>query len=177
MTICQKKEFLEITQDILKHPRFLETKNTVHHGPGNSLYEHSVSTAYFAFRVAKWFRFSKEDTISTTRAALLHDFFGYDWRDGDKPGSHVHGVRKIWQMHAFQHGYRAANHASKYFLLTDRQRDAIAKHMFPLIPFFPKYKESWVTTCSDKVVACREMTLCVADVCQRGVGKVVHAFA
>ncbi len=177
MTVGQKREFLEITQDILKHPRFLETKMTVHHGQGNSLYEHSVATACFAFKVTKWLRFSEEDTVSTTRAALLHDFFGYDWRSGDSVKPQARGLKKIWQMHAFQHGYRAAKNASEYFFLTDRQRDAIAKHMFPLIPFFPKYKESWITTCSDKVVACKEMSLCVAEVCQRGFGKVAHAFA
>ena len=169
-------EFYKMTQDILLHPVFAETRSYVHHGPGNSLFDHSVSTAFFAYRVAKRLRLSSEDVRSITRAALLHDFTGYDWRAG-KREIRGRGLKRIWNMHAFQHGFSAAEHASKFFWLTDRQRDAIKKHMFPLVPMAPRYKEGWIVTYSDKIVASKEMGLVVWQAMKKAGGSLRRAFA
>lgn len=155
--------FEAVTADILTHPLFEQSRQFVHHGAENSVYDHSVAVAQMAFRMACTMNWTEEETISVTRAALLHDFFGYDWHDAwfKRFLSHYHGIRRFTHMHGFVHGILAAKRASRYFALTDRQRDAIATHMFPLTPRMPRSKEGWVVTAADKAVAAREMTRCV----------------
>ena len=40
-----EQELIEIAGDILEHPRFLELKESRHHGKKNNLYDHCVRTA------------------------------------------------------------------------------------------------------------------------------------
>lgn len=170
-------EFMDITEDILSHPEFTKTKKIAHHGQDNSVYEHSISTAFFAYRTAKRLHLKHKDVVSISRAALLHDFFGYDWRQKTQGGKKESILRKIWHMHAFQHGFCAADNAALYFDLSDRQLDAIKTHMFPLVPFMPKHKEGWMVTYSDKMIASKEMGTVVWHSIRRGCRKLHHAFA
>ncbi|MFR4977848.1 MAG: HD domain-containing protein [Butyricicoccus sp.] len=155
--------FESVTADILLHPAFEDCKNFVHHGIENSVYDHSVATARMAYRMACRLGVPEEELISVTRAALLHDFFGYDWRDEwfKRFLRHYRGLRRMTHMHAFVHGPLAAKRASRYFALTNKQRDAIASHMFPLAPMLPRSREGWIVTAADKMVAAKEMTQCV----------------
>ncbi len=156
------QEFEEMTEDILCHPQFQALRSFCHHGGENSLYDHLVDSAKCAYRLAAAFGLSQERVRAVTRAALLHDFFGYDWRDE----SHKQMVRqytgwkRLKQMHAFSHGAYAAKRASLYFTLDDRQRGAIRSHMFPLAPV-PRSSEAWIVTLADKMVASREMSAAV----------------
>ena len=43
------------------------------------MYDHSVAVAQAAYAIARRMRLSGDETASVIRAALLHDFFGYDW--------------------------------------------------------------------------------------------------
>ena len=151
--------FAQMTGDILDHPLFQEMRGHCHHGGENSLYDHSVDTAKCALRLARKFRLSEERTRAVTRAALLHDFFGYDWRsESHKRQVRQHrGWKRITKMHAFTHGAIAAARASRTFALDDRQRAAITSHMFPLAPF-PKNSEAWIVTLADKFVASQEVS-------------------
>ena len=74
------ENFQEMTEDILTHPLFLQLRSCPHHGGENSLYIHSVDTAKCAYRLARRFRLKEDRVRALTRAALLHDFFGYDWQ-------------------------------------------------------------------------------------------------
>ena len=69
-----------MTRDIISHPLFLQLKDCPHHGGENSLYIHSIDTAKCAYRLARRFHLREERVRALTRAALLHDFFGYDWQ-------------------------------------------------------------------------------------------------
>ena len=68
------QEFQRIIEDILAHPPFQELRSVPHHGGDNSLYIHSVDTAWCAYRMARRLLMSPERVRSVTRAALLHDF-------------------------------------------------------------------------------------------------------
>ena len=127
-------EFEQITCDILADPLFQETRSFLHHGGENSVYDHSVATARVAFSLAQRFGLSEEGIRSVTRAALLHDFFGYDWHSDWFKGylRQFSGWQRLRHMHAFIHGDIAAARAQERFGLTERQRAAIASHMFPL---------------------------------------------
>ena len=156
-------EFEQITCDILADPLFQETRSLVHHGGENSVYDHSVATARTAYSLARRFGLSAERIRSVTRAALLHDFFGYDWHsDWFKNYTRQYsGWQRFRHMHAFIHGDIAAARAQERFGLTERQRAAIASHMFPLAFSMPRSSEAWIITLADKVVASREMTMAV----------------
>ena len=150
--------FQEMTSDIVNHPLFIQMKDCPHHGGENSLYIHSVSTAKCAYRLARRFHLKEDRVRALTRAALLHDFFGYDWQ-GDRHRrymSRYSGWKRVKHMHAFIHGSHAAHRAGRVFDLDQRQRSAIASHMFPLAPL-PRNSEAWLLTLADKVVASKEM--------------------
>lgn len=151
--------FQEITADIVAYPLFQNLKNCPHHGKQNSLFDHSVDTAYCAFRLARYFGLSEERVRAVTRAAMLHDFFLYDWRDPAhrRYMRQYRGLQRLRRMHAFTHGILAARRAGRRFELDDRQRSAIISHMFPLAPL-PRNSEAWILTLADKVVASREMS-------------------
>ena len=151
--------FDQMTEDIVSHPLFQQLRTCDHHGGENSLYIHSVDTAKCAYRLARYFHLREERVRAVTRAALLHDFFGYDWHSEE----YKHRLRgyRGWQrfvrMHAFAHGARAARRSHGLFHLDQRQYAAIVSHMFPLAPF-PRNSEAWILTLADKIVASKEMS-------------------
>lgn len=102
----QDEEFHRITDDIITHPLFTQMQDLAHHGGENSLYDHSVDTAKCAYRLARRFHMREERVAAVTRAALLHDFFGYDWRSEAHKQflRHYSGLRRLTHMHAFVHG-------------------------------------------------------------------------
>lgn len=168
--------FEQMTEDIIGHPLFQQLRLCTHHGGENSLYIHSVDTARCACRLAQRFHLKEERVRAVTRAALLHDFFGYDWHSDAYKQTlrHYRGWRRVKQMHAFAHGARAARRADRFFPLDERQRSAIVSHMFPLAPV-PKNAEAWILTLADKVVASREVSAAVGFYMRRWCRKVLPA--
>ncbi|MDR0552115.1 MAG: hypothetical protein LBG72_08905, partial [Spirochaetaceae bacterium] len=79
------------------------------------------------------------------RAALLHDFFLYDWHDE-------------WKLdHGWTQPITAAENARKYFNVSEKEYSLIRTHMWPwklLHP--PRYKEGWLICLSDKIVSLKE---------------------
>ena len=152
-------EIQQLAGDILEHPRFQQLRSFQHHGEGNSVYDHSVAVAEAAYAIARRMRLSGDETASVIRAALLHDFFGYDWRDERfrRYLRQYSGVGRVMRMHAFIHGHIAAARAKQTFGLTERECEAIARHMFPLAAM-PRTRIAWIVTLADKAVASREMT-------------------
>lgn len=150
--------FHEMTADIIAHPLFQALRDCPHHGGENSVYTHSVDTAKCAYRLGRRFGLREDRVRALTRAALLHDFFGYDWQ-GERHRRYTRrysGWQRVKHMHAFVHGPHAANRAGRVFGLDPRQRAAIASHMFPLARW-PGNSEAWLLTLADKLVASREM--------------------
>ncbi|PKL40117.1 MAG: HD family phosphohydrolase [Spirochaetae bacterium HGW-Spirochaetae-1] len=123
-------------KEILEHELFISLESFRHHGSISCL-EHSLSVAIKAFEMA---RGGRADEIATTRAALLHDFYLYDWHI-DSPG-----------LHGFKHPYIALRNAQKYFTLSNIEKDAIKRHMWPLTPIPPRYRESMIVSIADKAV-------------------------
>lgn len=152
-------DFLLIIDDILQNKKFNTLKNIQHHGKNNNTYEHSYRTALCAYKLGMFFKFSNTELISVTRAAMLHDFFCYDWRlkEYKKQFGEIKGIEKAKYSHAFIHPQIACENAKKYFNISDKQADAIKNHMFPLTLTLPHYKEGWIVTLADKVIATKEI--------------------
>ena len=155
-------EIQQLAGEIVSHPQFQQLRGYRHHGEGNSVYDHSIAVAQAAYAIARRMRLSGSDTASVVRAALLHDFFGYDWH-GTRFRRYLHrytGIKRMMHMHAFVHGPIAADRAKRIFGLTDRECEAIARHMFPLAAM-PRTRIAWIVTLADKAVASREMAAAI----------------
>lgn len=121
--------------------RLKKEKEYMQHG-STSVYEHSVKVAYISLCLAKWLHL-KVNPVSLMRGALLHDYFLYDWHEKDR--SH--------RLHGFRHASTALRNAERDFQLNEVEKNIIARHMFPLNPIPPKYKEAWVVCLADKYCA------------------------
>lgn len=106
---------------------------------------HSAAVAYYSYRLAQLSRlsFHAEDLI---RGALLHDYFFYDAQDGD-PARKGH-----WSKHPAV----ALENAGREVELSGIERDIIEKHMFPLTPKPPRYRESVLVSLADKACSVYE---------------------
>lgn len=140
------KELLTRGGDILLDPRAQQMKNFTQHG-NTSVFEHCVSVAKFSLLMAQYLekRFKVEfDKDSLVRAALLHDYFLYDWHDKSIPGHNIHG---------FTHPRTACMNADRDFGLNEVEKDIISKHMYPLTFMPPKHRESVLVMLADKYCA------------------------
>lgn len=59
-------------------------------------------------------------------------------------------------LHAYTHGKTAFKEASEILNLNDKEKDMIIKHMWPVTPAIPKYKETFILTFVDKYFAIAE---------------------
>lgn len=137
------KEFYEIIKDLINNPTVLEMKNYKQHYD-TSCYDHCVEVAYWSYRFCKKHNL---DYVAAARAGMLHDLFLYDWRKREN------GRRGL---HAYTHPKVALKHASTFLNLNDKEKDMILKHMWPVTPAIPKYKETFVITFVDKYFAVAE---------------------
>lgn len=134
-----REDFHEEVKDLLRHPVILRMKLYPHHG-NSSCYDHCVHVAYYNYM---WCRFFKLDARSAARGGLMHDLFLYDWHTHTKEtGNHFHGLT---------HPRVALKNANRVFELNKVEKDVIYTHMWPVTLFrFPKTKEGWITTVTDK---------------------------
>ena len=133
------KELFTRGRDILLDPKSQQMKNYIQHGT-TTVFEHCVSVAKFSLLMAHYLEKTlriKVDRDSLVRAALLHDYFLYDWHDKTVPGHNIHG---------FTHPGTACRNADRDFGLNEVEKDIISKHMFPLTIMPPKYRESVIVT-------------------------------
>lgn len=141
---CMVAELKKYAGDILESDGMESEKEFMQHGT-TSCYEHSVMVACMSLRLAKKFRLSV-DTRSLVRGALLHDYFLYDW--------HIPDASHRW--HGFTHPVCALRNATRDFSLNHIEQNIILRHMFPLNPIPPRYKESILVCIADKICALRE---------------------
>lgn len=135
-------------REIIAQENMIIERRCYQHGAVTT-FAHSIRVACLAVWMADRLRlWRRVDLRSLIRAALLHDYFLYDWHDWDN-GEH--------RLHGFTHGRAALENAMRDFGdLNHVERDSIARHMFPLTPLPPRYIEGYLVTMADKVSATRE---------------------
>jgi len=129
---------------ILEHETFQKQKEFMQHGKRNT-YDHVLAVADKSIGIAKHLPF-KYDEAALVRAALLHDYYLYDWHYPGK-GHHFHFVR---------HGRWAKENAIRDFNVGKREQNSIRWHMFPASLVPPRYLEGWYITAADKICAAAE---------------------
>lgn len=156
-------EWLLYVEDILLSDEFQKRKLFMHHH-NLSVWDHSILVSFKSFLIAKYFNASARVCAI---AGLLHDFYSQAWLysdelakiDDGKYLSEFNIKKPLFKMHGFVHGNDAAENTKKYFpeLANERILNTIKRHMFPLTPIPPKYKEGFIIICVDKFNSVKEM--------------------
>ena len=133
-------EYNKIYKEFENNKEFKKLSESIHHGL--TRLEHVNRVARWSFCLSK---ILKLDTLSTTRGALLHDFFTSNDINRENYSSFIK-----------EHQLIALENSKKYFELNEIEEDIICKHMYPITRTKPKYKESILVSLIDKVVSCYE---------------------
>lgn len=141
-----RRQIREAGWDILESPNFQSTKEHIQHGTV-TVHAHCINVAKHSLMLADKLkvRTKRRELI---RGALLHDYFLYDWHDKD----HINPFK----LHGFFHPGRALKNATRDFELTEREKDIIRKHMWPMTIIPPRCREAWIVTAADKWVSLLE---------------------
>ncbi len=143
LTEEENPEFFSIIKEIYETEEFQSMAQYIQHA-NISRVQHILSVAYMSYTITKQ---KGLDYVTATRGAMLHDLFYYDWHvPGD--GSH--------RLHGYRHPGFALKNAKALFTLSEKEENIIKRHMWPLTPTPPKYKESWIVCLSDKYCAHQE---------------------
>ncbi|GHV82434.1 phosphohydrolase [Spirochaetia bacterium] len=139
--------FNEYGEGILGNELFSRSKKIFSHGAIN-IYDHSIAVAELAFSMIENSRtFDKRCVV---RAALLHDFFLYEW--------HIPGMRYV--LHGWVHPAIAAKNAREVFNISEKEYSCIKTHMWPWTLFHPPLcREGWIISLADKIIAISEAVL------------------
>ncbi|MBQ7776107.1 MAG: HD domain-containing protein [Lachnospiraceae bacterium] len=142
----QNRLIREAASDILTSENFRSTKNHIQHGTV-TVNSHCINVARHSLMLAEklGIRYHRRELI---RGALLHDYFLYDWHDKE----HINPLH----LHGFFHPGVALKNASAEYDLTEREREIIRKHMWPLTVVPPMCREAWIVTAADKWVSLME---------------------
>lgn len=136
-------EYLNLINNILNNEEFNKIKNIEHHGV--TRFEHSLRVSYYSYKVSKILKLDYKQVVT---GGLLHDFF---ISDEDR-------TKKDRFLSVFNHPKKAVKNASEHFEITDKEKDIIRSHMFPINLSVPKYAESWVVSIVDKIVGTYEFS-------------------
>lgn len=144
VAVPRDEEYLALVADILENPEVRSMEGYTQHGTTSCL-RHSINVSYLSYLYC---RDHGLDAKAAARGGLLHDLFLYDW--------HFYRRRRGERLHGFEHPRKALVNAEQRFALTERERDIILRHMFPLTLTPPRYKESYVVVVFDKYCSTME---------------------
>ena len=138
------REFVKTTAELLGSEQVRMMGRWIHHGLVTTL-DHSLFVAYLSYRAARALGL---DAVAAARGGLLHDLYLYDSRDKSAhPG---------WQC--FDHPRAAARNAEQVTELTNKERNIILSHMWPLGGQLPRSMEAWLVDLVDTLCAGLEMS-------------------
>lgn len=133
-----------IYQSLLINENVLRMKEVPMHR-GSNCFLHSFRVAKYAIK--RGLKHKKVDLEVVLYAAILHDYYLYDWRK-DKTKKKHHGSR---------HPFIASEHAKRDFNIDEKVVRVIRSHMWPInIKEFPNTREAKILSFSDKHIAIRE---------------------
>lgn len=137
------KAFYQTTEELLHSEPVRRMGQWKHHGHISTL-DHSLFVSYWSFRIAHKLGL---DAVAAARGGLLHDLYLYDSKDKSAhPG---------WQC--FDHPKAAASNAEKLTTLSEKERNIILSHMWPLGGPLPRSWEAWLVDIVDTLCAAVEL--------------------
>ncbi|MGE5455628.1 MAG: HD domain-containing protein [Ignavibacteriales bacterium] len=146
LNIENDKNYLNIVEYILDDSEFDKMSKIRHHC--SNRYEHSLKVSYYSYKIAKALKLNYEEVA---RAGLLHDFYFESTLDYKKASDKV-------MLFTTGHPMQALKNAENRFELSEKEKDIIKTHMFPLDFRLPRYMESWVVNMVDTFLSTFEFT-------------------
>lgn len=140
------QEYLFIINNIVKNKEFIKLDNIKHHN--TTRLEHSMKVSYYSYKIAKCLKLDYQDVA---RGGLLHDFYTEEISECKK-------IRDKVKLFSVKHPKDAVNNSSIYFDLSEKEKNIIETHMFPVDYKIPKYAESWIVSLVDKVLSFGEFS-------------------
>ena len=139
--------FQKCLKEMVEHPAIQKLREIPQH-KGGTTFAHCVNVANTAYRLAKQWHWDI-DIRALVRGAMLHDYYLYDTET--MPYSDY--------QHSLIHPRLAVSNAEKLFELTDKERNIILSHMWPIpgAPM-PRSREAWLICAADKQCAALEMS-------------------
>ena len=135
--------------DLKKNVHVQKMKNYIQHGKITT-FKHCERVAAMSYFLNRRFHLHA-DNVTMLKAAMLHDFYLYDWHDEDNGEHHWHG---------YIHAATATRNAKKYLDIGKREQQIIYSHMWPLnISRIPKSREAWIVCLADKYISLKETFL------------------
>lgn len=139
-----RQEFYACISDLIQSPEVLAMDRISQHSQAVSRLEHSLYVSYVGFLLC---RFLGLDQRAAARGGLLHDM--HPWTRDE---AFAFRARLL-----LIHPKLALENATDAFALTNKEKDIIVKHMWPLTLAFPRYAESYLVSLADKICAVSEM--------------------
>jgi uncharacterized protein len=123
--------------------RILRMRKYIQHG-NISTYDHVKRVAETSYMLNHRFR-CKANDHELIKGAFLHDYFLYDWHERMSP------------LHGFYHPKAALKNAERDFTLSEREKNIIRSHMWPLtLGNIPRCREAWIVSAADKICSLKE---------------------
>ncbi len=146
--VNDKKLYYDTVRELIKSPDVKILKNIPQHD-GNNTLNHCIDVAKVSFALAERLKM-RIDERTLARGAILHDYYLYDIEERGY-SDYFHGTR---------HPITALKNAEEKFTLSEKEKNIIRGHMWPLTLFHPpKSKEAWIVSAADKYCAIKEMWL------------------
>lgn len=137
-------QYKMIVEHILNDREFNKISSSFHHGTDRLT--HSIKVSYYSYLISKKLGLDYE---TTAKAGLLHDFFS-------TPNNKT--LRESTES-LFNHAKIAADNANRQFGITEKEKNIIETHMFPLTLKPSKFAEGWIVSLVDKGVGIFEFGL------------------
>lgn len=131
--------FIKCVREILHHEEYQKLTGYVQH-KNSTRFMHCLNVAYLSWQMARKMGCNEK---TAARVGMLHDFCLYDFSE------------KTEEALVFHHPKVAAETSQEYFEISDKERQAILAHMFPLGPL-PTSREAWIVSFADKLCALTE---------------------
>lgn len=144
LTCSLDEKYISLVKDIINNDEFSSLENVKHHD--NNRFNHCLKVSYYSYKVSKMLGL---DYCDVARAGLLHDFYLGQVNEQKN-------LKDKILLFTTKHPEEAVNNASKYFNLSEKEKDIIRTHMFPIDIKIPKYAESWIVSIVDKIVSTKE---------------------
>jgi uncharacterized protein len=134
---------LDLARPYLENEQYHQLVEYRHHN--TTRLNHLYNVAVYSYLIGrKLDRICRVDFDALIAGALLHDFHFV----------HQHEYKELHCRNT--HGLIASRNAIKMFNISDKERNIIEAHMFPMVFVLPKSKEAWIVSFSDKLSAIME---------------------
>ena len=140
-----KAVFVDELNKLLEDPRIVKLCTFPQHHGSNTL-SHCIAVAKKSFELAEKFGWDIDER-ELVRGAMLHDYYQYNIKE-EGLSAYRHGT---------SHPHIAMQKADKDFHLTEKEKNIIRGHMWPLtFAHPPKSREAILVSLADKEVAAVE---------------------